>query len=208
MKYHKLVENAGKPQGFWGKLMLKSMNKGHSKLTDWSLSHIEFQKNYKVLDVGCGGGNTVYKMCQKIGNGKVYGIDYSELCVRKSKKLNEKNLLCSKAKIKQASVSNLPFEDDSLDVVTAVETYYFWPDKVNDIKEIYRVLKIGGKIMLAFEMVEDKEQPNKWEKVENMLSIKAVNEENLMNILEYAGFKNTQAYTKSDKDWLCVTAQK
>ena len=34
MKYHKLTENAEKPQGFWGRLMIRSMNKGHSELTD------------------------------------------------------------------------------------------------------------------------------------------------------------------------------
>ena len=85
MKYHKLVENAERPQGFWGKMMIKSMNKGHSDLTDWALVHLEIKRSYNVLDVGCGGGKTVSKLCTKIGNGKVFGIDYSELCVdRKS----------------------------------------------------------------------------------------------------------------------------
>ena len=53
-KYHKLVENAVRPQGFWGRQMIKSMNKGHSALTDWALSYIEIQPKSIVLDVGCG----------------------------------------------------------------------------------------------------------------------------------------------------------
>ncbi len=163
MKYRKLVENAGKPKGFWGKLMIKSMNSGHSDLTDWGLSHIEFERRYNVLDVGCGGGKAVAKLCEKIGNGKVWGIDYSDLCVKKAKKLNERNILCGKAKIAQASVSALPFNDNSMDVVTAVETYYFWPDKLNDLKEINRVLKVGGKLLLVFEMLQSDEDPFKWE---------------------------------------------
>ena len=40
MKYHKLVENAVKPEGFWGKLMIRSMNRGHSELTDWALGYL------------------------------------------------------------------------------------------------------------------------------------------------------------------------
>ena len=69
MKYHKLVENAVKPEGFWGKLMIRSMNKGHSKLTDWALSFLKINRNDNILDVGCGGGKTVAKLCEMVGNG-------------------------------------------------------------------------------------------------------------------------------------------
>ena len=86
-KYHKLTENAVKPAGFWGKLMIRSMNKGHHALTDWALEHVSVQNGFRVLDVGCGGGKTVGKLCSMVGSGKVYGVDYSELCVKKSEKL-------------------------------------------------------------------------------------------------------------------------
>lgn len=208
MKYHKLVENAVKPQGFWGKLMIKSMNKGHSELTDWGLEHIKIERNFNILDVGCGGGKTVSKLCTKVGNGKVYGIDYSELCVKKSQKLNEKNILCGKAKISQSSVSDLPFDDNFFDVITAVETYYFWPDKLNDLKEVNRVLKSGGRLLLVFEMLKSDDDPFKWEKVESSLGIKAVTEEEIKDILLRAGYENIKTYTKSGTSWLCATAEK
>ena len=203
MKYHKLVENAVKPTGFWGKLMIKSMNKGHSDLTDWALCHLEIKRNHTLLDVGCGGGKTVSKLCTKVGNGKVYGVDYSELCVQKSKKLNQKNILCGKASISQASVSALPFDDDKFDTVTAIETYYFWPDKLNDLKEIYRVLKPGGKLMLVFEMLRTEDEPEKWEKVEKRLSIKAVTESGITAMLAKAGYVNISTYKKEGTSWLC-----
>lgn len=79
MKYHKLLENAKKPKGFWGKKMISSMNEGHYELTGWALDHINFERHYRVLDVGCGGGLTVSRIAERIGNGKVYGIDYSAL---------------------------------------------------------------------------------------------------------------------------------
>ena len=124
VKYHKLLENAKKPKGFWGKKMISSMNEGHYELTGWALDHINFERHYRVLDVGCGGGLTVSRIAERIGNGKVYGIDYSALCIKHSKAQNRKNILCNKVKIVLASVSSLPFEDCSFDVVTAVETYY------------------------------------------------------------------------------------
>ena len=101
MKYHKLVENAKKPNGFWGKMMIKAMNKGHSSLTSWGLEHMNIERTATVLDIGCGGGKTVDRLCSIVANGKVYGIDYSELSVKSSEKLNSKNILCNKAKIHQ-----------------------------------------------------------------------------------------------------------
>ena len=47
----------------------------------------------------------------------------------------------------------MPFDDNTFDNITAVETYYFWPDKENDVKEVFRVLKQGGTVMLLFEML-------------------------------------------------------
>ncbi len=208
MKYHKLVENAVKPKGFWGNMMISLMNKGHSSMTDWALGHIKIDQNYSILDIGCGGGKTVAKLSNMIGNGKVYGIDYSELCVAKSQKLNHKNILCGKTKILQSSVSQLPFEDNTFDVVTAIETYYFWPDKINDLIEINRVLKSTGKLMLVFEMLKSEDEPKKWEKVEDTLAIKAVTESEIKDMLIRAGYENVIAYTKSDTSWLCVTAEK
>ncbi len=208
MKYHKLVENASKPKGFWGKLMIKSMNKNHSSLTDWGLEHIDINRSSVVLDVGCGGGKTVSKLCSMVGNGKVCGIDYSELCVSKSKKLNSKNILCGKAQIKQASVSSLPFSDNTFDFVTAVETYYFWQDKPNDLKEILRVLKPGGKILMVFEMLATDDDPFKWEKVEQMIGIKAVSEDEIANALSSSGYSDVRTYTNGGTSWLCAVAEK
>lgn len=208
MKYHKLVENAAKPKGFWGRMMIRSMNKNHAALTEWGLNHIEFERDYNVLDVGCGGGRTILNLCDKIGNGKVFGVDYSELCVKNSKALNQKNILCGKVKIMRASVSSLPFISDTFNAVTAVETYYFWPDKLNDLKEIYRVIKPGGKLLLVFEMLKTDEDPFKWERVEKTANIKAVGENEIHKILSDAGYIKINTYTKKGTTWLCAVAEK
>ena len=208
MKYHKLTENAVKPEGFWGKLMIRSMNKGHSDMTDWALDYIKFENGFRVLDVGCGGGKTVAKLCGKVGSGKVYGIDYSDLCVQKSLKANKKNVLCGKADIRKASVSELPFENESFDLVTAVETYYFWPDKLNDLIEIKRTLRRGGKLLLVFEMLKDDNDPDRWKKIEERLNIKAVSREEITEMLQRAGYQNIRTHTKSGTSRLCAVAEK
>lgn len=208
MKYHKLVENAVKPTGFWGKLMISSMNKGHNELTDWALGHLAVKNGDILLDVGCGGGRTVSKLCERVGSGKVYGIDYSELCVKKSEKLNHKNILCGKAVIFQSSVSSLPFGDESFNAVTAIETYYFWPDKLGDLREIYRTLKCGGKILLVFEMLRDENDPEKWAPVEKRLGIEAVTRDGIEEMLVRAGYQNIHTFVRGGTSWMCAVAEK
>ena len=81
-------ENTRKPQGFGGRIMVKMMNSGHSKLAKWGFTKIYAKSNAKVLDIGCGGGANIANWLAKCTNGHVTGIDYSKVSVEESKKLN------------------------------------------------------------------------------------------------------------------------
>ena len=79
-----------KPTGLIGRLTLWRMNKSHSDLTDWGLTHTTVESRFTVLDVGCGGGRTVGKLAAMAAQGKVHGIDYSEESVAASAEFREK----------------------------------------------------------------------------------------------------------------------
>lgn len=81
-------ENTRKPHGFGGKLMVKMMNSGHSKLAKWGFTKISAKPDCKVLDIGCGGGANIARWLNKCVNGHVTGLDYSEVSVAESGKLN------------------------------------------------------------------------------------------------------------------------
>ena len=206
MKYYKLVLNARNPKGFWGKMMIRNMNKNHFEVTGWGLSHCDFKATHITLDVGCGGGMTVNRISKMVK--KAYGIDYSELAVSKAEKLNKKQIKSGKAEILRASVSHLPFDDNMFDVVTAVETYYFWLDKLNDLKEILRVLKSGGKLVMVFEMCRVDDDPDKWQEVEDLINIKSVTEQEITDILREAGYVNIKTEVVPENSWLTAVAEK
>ena len=62
-------ENTRKPQGFGGRIMVKMMNTGHSKLAKWGFTKIYTKLDSKVLDIGCGGGANIVNWIKKCSTG-------------------------------------------------------------------------------------------------------------------------------------------
>ena len=146
-----VLNQARKPSRFLGRLFLTTMNRSHSNLTDWGLKHVLIEKHFNILDVGCGGGRTIQKLAGAATDGELYGVDYAVGSVSASRAKNAEMIKRGHVNIQQASVSQLPFPDDKFDLVTAIETQYYWPDLINDMKEILRVLKPGGKLLVIAE---------------------------------------------------------
>ena len=147
--FKKFVTQCRKPSGRFGRFVGRSMNFGHTKVRQWGLSHISIKPDSCVLDIGCGGGKAVKEIASSVLKGKVYGIDYSEDMVQLSKKVNDNLIKQSIVEIMYGTVSFLPFPDNMFDFVTAFETYYFWPDLINDLIEVKRVLKPGAFLLLV-----------------------------------------------------------
>jgi SAM-dependent methyltransferase len=127
------VSQCQKPRGWLGRFVLWNMNYRHSKATDWGLGHVCVEKDFTILDVGCGGGRTLSKLATAATQGKVYGIDYSKESVAVTKRMNARWLEMGRVEVRQASVSHLPFQDGMFDLVTAVETHFWWPDLAADM---------------------------------------------------------------------------
>ena len=132
----KIVKQSRKPAGRFGTFYARLMNIGHSKVTLWGLSHVSINKDHTILDIGCGGGKTINTLADRATEGKIYGVDYSEVCVAVASRINKKLIDAGRVDILHASVESLPFPNDSFDLVTAVESYYFWPDLISNLKEI------------------------------------------------------------------------
>ena len=89
---HKLFHNLKKPEGFWGRVILREMNKRHTLLSEWGMSHIVWNKEWNVLDIGCGGGANLTQLMHRCPQGKAYGIDISPESVLFAQKKNKKYL--------------------------------------------------------------------------------------------------------------------
>jgi ubiquinone/menaquinone biosynthesis C-methylase UbiE len=146
-----LVRQFRKPSRWVGRPFLWLMNQRHSPLTDWGLEHVSIASNFSILDVGCGGGRTIHKLAALASAGKIYGVDYAKGSIAATRAYNADLIQSGRVAVVQGSVSALPFPDNSFDLVTAVETQYFWPDLLNDMKELRRVLKPGAALVIIAE---------------------------------------------------------
>ncbi|HVW10770.1 MAG TPA: class I SAM-dependent methyltransferase [Bryobacteraceae bacterium] len=186
------------------------MNSRHSGLTDWGLSHASIVQQDVILDAGCGGGRTLGKLAAIATQGKVYGIDHSKESVAVATRTNRKWIDIARVEVREAAVSRLPFPDGTFDVVTAVETHFWWPALPADLREVLRVLKMGGRLIVIAEVY-------KGSKAFTAKAVERYSEKTGMALLsadehrEYfaeAGYADIQVITEPRKGWICCAGRK
>lgn len=73
-----ILQNTSCPQGFWGRMILRGMNCFHASLARRGMKQVDWQPEWNVLDIGCGGGANVKRLLKLCPQGKIYGMDLSE----------------------------------------------------------------------------------------------------------------------------------
>ncbi|WP_102272567.1 class I SAM-dependent methyltransferase [Cytobacillus massiliigabonensis] len=193
----RLIEQAKNPKGITGSFMLRIMNSAHSGMNKWALEKIKLKKEAVILDLGCGGGRTIQLLSKMNAEGKIYGIDYSNQAVKDSIRTNKQDVELGKVRIQQASVTSIPFSENTFDTITAFQTHYFWPDIESAAKEIYRVLKHDGELLIIAEIY----------KVNYHMETYKTKKE-MEQLLKRTGFNAIMFYEHENKKWLCIKGSK
>jgi len=168
------------------------------------------ENHHTILDVGCGGGRTVSKLAAIATQGRVYGVDYSDESVAATKRTNARWIDLGRVEIRQGSVSDLPFPDGKFDLVTAVETHFWWPNLPGDMREVFRVMKPGGTLVLIAEIYKGANTmtarfAEKYASRTGM-SLLSVNEHR--KLFTTAGYSDVQVIEERDKGWICGLGRK
>jgi len=203
-----LMDQFRHPTGRRSRFVAALMNKGHKPLTLWGLTHVKIEHHHIILDVGCGGGRTFNRLARLAPLGKVFGIGYSADMVKYSKKVNKKLIAEDRVEIVRGSVEKMGFSDHFFDLITAIETYYFWSTFSGALKEILRVLKSGGHLLMVNEMVKDGVYEVKYAKTIEKAHVHLVPLGETRDTLEAVGFEDVQIFTKSGSPWNVVLAKK
>jgi len=208
----KVIAQCRKPAGLFGRYILWDMNQHHSKLTDWGLSHVAIDNNDTILDVGCGGGRTISKLAEMASGGKVHGIDYSEESVTAAHRKNKRWIDIGRVSIREGAVSQLPFANNTFDLVTAIETHLFWRDLANDFREILGVLKSGGALLIVAEIYRGgKHLEGARRKIFDKhlaANMNLLTADEHRALFTNAGFSSVQVFEELEKGWICGVGKK
>ena len=200
----KMLKQSRKPTGGFGKFHARLMNIGHSHVTRWGLSHISINKDDTILDIGCGGGKTINTLAKIAPEGKIYGIDYSEVSVEVAINTNKKLINAGRVEILHASVESLPFPNNLFNLVTAIESYYFWPDLVNNLKEIRRILKPGGSLILINACYRDEKFEKRNSNLARIGKFTYHLPDEFRIFLRDAGYSQIQIEVLENKNWIAA----
>ncbi len=109
-----------------------------------ALTNINNDKKIKILDLGCGPGELISELTNKFKNIEITGIDFSEKMLEIS---NKRNPLATHIKMDTAELSKL---EGKYDIIICTHSLPYYKDPKNVFKQLHRVLKSEGKILVGF----------------------------------------------------------
>lgn len=205
------------PTGRLGTALGHAMSVQHRSLTRWALRHLDPAGDADVLDVGCGSGMALQLLARRTRTGRLAGVDLSPSMVALARRKTG-GIPGRAVQICQGDVMSLPFADGSFDVVTAIETFYFWPDPQHGLRECLRVLRPGGRLCVTLEMTRDAaEDPTPLQRVfgrrftdrSDAAGLQIVSGTGLAAMVREAGFPLVRFAVEPRRSlgWVCVVGR-
>lgn len=126
----------------------KDRRQAQIELIEEMLNWAGVKQAEKILDVGCGiGGSSLY-LAQKF-NAHAVGITLSPVQASRATERAQEAGLASEIQFQVADALEMPFADESFDLVWSMESGEHMPDKEKFLQECFRVLKVGGTFLMA-----------------------------------------------------------
>lgn len=137
------------PRGFTGNIVLLFMNMGHRSVYANTARILELRPEDDFLEVACGNGYFIRKYASHVHS--IAALDLSELSVKLATRKNKDRVAAGTAEFVQGDASQLPWEDNRFSVTTAMASFPMLPKPLETLKEIYRVLRPGGRAVVSIE---------------------------------------------------------
>lgn len=122
--------------------------------------------------------------------------------------MNATEVQDGRAAVARASVAALPFPDLTFDVVTAVETHYYWPDLPANLRQVFKILKPGGTFVLIAETYRGGPLRLVYAAVMPLLRAALLSDAEHRNLLTQAGFADVATKHKRGTNWICAVGRR
>lgn len=140
----------GRPKGLLGRLGGLIMARANRETVERAIALLDVQPTDRVLEIGYGPGVGIELLARAAPSGYVAGIDPSYEMLRQARSRNADGIAASRVDVRLGSIESLPFDDASFDKALATNSLQVWPDALAGLREVHRVLRPGGRLVLSF----------------------------------------------------------
>jgi len=190
--FWKLGKSKSLHYGYWDS-STKNFHEALLNINKILAQRANISKGDLVLDAGCGVGGSSIWLTKNIGC-KVTGISLNAQQVKQAKAFAEKETIGDLVNFEQKDYTSTGYADGSFDVVWAIESVCYVPDKAEFIKEAFRLLKRGGRLIVADFFEKDGLRKGEAQQVKKWANGWAIEDyatkENFHSQLSETGFSN------------------
>ena len=126
------------------------------ELAEWTVSLLDIRPKDRVLEIGSGSGIAVQFAARCCALGLVAGIESDPMLVRRARQRNKVDITHGRVVINTGSVSALPYPDRTFDKIFSINCVQFWPNLLRDLRELHRVLRPEGKLLIVRQLWDAK----------------------------------------------------
>lgn len=145
-----IARQSSRPSGALGRVIAWIMARETATLNDRAVAALDLRPTDSVLEIGFGHGRTVQRIAAAVPGGQVAGIDVSGSMTRVATRRNRTAVAEGRVELRTGDAAALPFADGRFDKALSVHTLYFWPEPAACLRELHRVLRPGGALVLGF----------------------------------------------------------
>lgn len=146
-----LIKQSQKPSGLIGRVITKIWSFYFKKLSLWAIKQTTISDNYRILEIGYGGGSTIKNLLALNKNLEIHGIDISKESYRTAQRVHSDSIRKGSVQLKIGNVENMPYQNNYFDRIFAIQTHIFWKDIKKSFQEVYRVMSSNSTLIIASE---------------------------------------------------------
>ncbi len=138
------------PNGKGGIEMAKMMNETNIRMTLESIKALTIKNNEHIVELGHGNCLHLNEILKQASDIQFTGLEISETMYKEALRINQEFLKAKKSMFLMYNGEQIPLNAASVDKIMTVNTLYFWKKPVEFLTELYRVLKLGGRLVITF----------------------------------------------------------